>query len=57
MALFMLGGRVLSMKRTSRHFDDNVAWMASDLIGVYDCGADNRCVKDDLLEFYSIKRA
>jgi hypothetical protein len=52
-AVFMVAGHVMCTKRTSLSFENNVDRLASGLIGVYDGGADYRCVREDLMEFYS----
>lgn len=51
-AIFMVAGEVLSTKRGSQAFENNVARLANNLVGVYDWGADVRCVREDLAEFY-----
>jgi len=51
-AIFMVGGEVLTTKRGSQAFENNVARLANNLVGVYDWGADVRYVREDLAEFY-----
>ena len=51
-AIFMVGGEVLSTRRKSQAFENNVARLANNLVGVYDWGADVRSVREDLAEFY-----
>lgn len=51
-ALFMIAGAVHSTKSTSKSYENNLARLASGLIGVYDQGADARQVLADLQEFY-----
>lgn len=51
-ALFMVAGEVMSTKRTSACFDNNVKRLANNLIGIYDYGADVRAVREDIELFY-----
>jgi hypothetical protein len=51
-AIFMVGGEVMSTKRTSRSFENNLKRLESGLVGVYEFGVDARYVLDDLKEFY-----
>jgi hypothetical protein len=51
-AVFMVGGRITTAKKTSEAYERRVALLANHLIGVYDQGADARVVMDDLREFY-----
>lgn len=51
-ALFMVAGEIMSTKRTSQSFENNVQRLANNLIGVYDIGADARVVREDIELFY-----
>lgn len=56
-ALFMVAGEIMSTKRTSQSFENNVARLANNLIGVYDLGADARVVREDIEVFYQSEAA
>jgi hypothetical protein len=51
-AIFLVAGEVLSTKRRSEAFENNVVRLGNNLVGVYDLGADPRRVREDLAEFY-----
>jgi hypothetical protein len=51
-AVFMLAGKITVTSRASRSFEPNTKRLATNLVGVYDDGADYRHVKEDLNEFY-----
>ncbi len=51
-AVFMVAGEVMCTPSKSKSFDNNVARLGCNLVGVYDCGADHRCVREDLGVFY-----
>ena len=51
-AIFIVGGALTSTKRRSQSFENNLAQLANNLVGVYNLGADARCVRADLAEFY-----
>jgi hypothetical protein len=52
-AIFMVGGEITSAKRRSQSFENNVARLVNNLVGVYNLGADARRVREDLAEFYA----
>jgi hypothetical protein len=53
-AIFMVAGEVMSTRRRSQAFENNLARLANNLVGVYDLGADPRCVRADLAMFYPV---
>jgi UV DNA damage repair endonuclease len=52
-AIFMVGGEITSTKRRSQSFENNVARLVNNLVGVYNLGADACRVREDLAEFYA----
>jgi len=51
-AIFMVDGKVMVTKKSSRSFDPNIQRLTNNLVGVYSLGADARHVRADLAEFY-----
>lgn len=51
-AVFMIAGEVMCTPSTSKAFENNARVLAGNMVGIYDAGADHRCVKEDLAEFY-----
>lgn len=52
--IFMVGGRILCMRRTAPGFNKRSKVLANQLVGVYDNSIDSRIVMADLKTFYPI---
>jgi len=51
-ALFMVAGKICASKRQSEHCEKRMQKLASNLVGVYDDGADARWLREDIEVFY-----
>jgi hypothetical protein len=51
-AIVMVGGALTSTKKRSQAYENNLARLGNNLVGVYNAASDARRVRADLGEFY-----